>query len=77
MKAKAWSIEVDRALRAAKEPVPLAEEQVRFHGTEAWRNEPIPWLVRERLPEQGVGLLSGMYSTFKSFVLLDLCGSVV
>jgi AAA domain len=77
VKPKAWSAQVDRALRAAKEPVPLVEEQARRHGTEAWCNEPIHWLVRERLPEQGVGLLSGMYSTFKSFVLLDLCGSVV
>jgi hypothetical protein len=77
MKAQAWSMEVDRALRAAREPIQLVEEQVRRHGTDTWRNEPVPWLVRERLPEQGVGLLSGMYSTFKSFVLLDLCGSVM
>jgi hypothetical protein len=77
MKAWAWSTEVDRALRVAKKPVPLAEEQIRFHGTDAWRDDPMAWLVRERLPQQGVGLLSGMYSTFKSFVLLDLCGSVV
>src|SRR5262249_42024197 len=34
MKPRAWSIEVDRALRVAKEPVQLIEEQVRWHGTE-------------------------------------------
>src|SRR5262249_29066179 len=75
MKPRAWSIEVDRALRVAKEPVQLIEEQVRWHGTETWRNEPVAWLVRERIPQQGVGLLSGQFSTFKSFVLLDLAGS--
>jgi hypothetical protein len=77
MKAKDWNSEVDRALRAAKEPVPLAEEQIRFHGTDKWPNEPMTWLVRERLPEQGVGLLSGQYSAFKTFVMLDLAGSVM
>src|SRR5262249_35745616 len=77
MKPRAWSIEVDRALRVAKEPVQLIEEQVRWHGTETWRNEPVAWLVRERIPQQGVGLLSGQFSTFKSFVLLDLAGSVM
>ena len=77
MKPRAWSNEVDRALRSAKEPVQLIEEQVRWHGTEIWRNEPVAWLVRERIPQQGVGLLSGQFSTFKSFVLLDLAGSVM
>jgi hypothetical protein len=77
IKREDWSAEVNRALRVAKEPVPLAEEQMRRHGTETWRNEPVAWLVRERLPATGVGLLSGMYSTFKSFVLLDIAGSVM
>ena len=77
MKQKDWSAQVDRALRAAKEPVPLAEEQIRFHGTDTWPNEPMAWLVRERLPEQGVGLLSGQYSAFKTFVMLDLAGCVM
>ena len=74
---KVWSTEVDRALRAAKEPVPMSEEQARRHGTDTWKDKPIPWLVRERIPEVGVGLLSGQFSTFKSFVLLDLAGSVM
>jgi hypothetical protein len=74
---KAWSTEVDRALRSAKEPVPVTEEQIRYHGTDTWTDEPMPWLVRERIPAQGVGLLSGQFSTFKSFVLLDLFGSVM
>jgi hypothetical protein len=74
--AKAWNAEVDRALRVAKEPVQPSEEQVRYHGTETWKSEPTAWLVRERIPAQGIGLLSGMYSTFKSFVLLDLSGSI-
>jgi hypothetical protein len=74
---KAWSKEVDRALLTAKEPVPMSEEQVRRHGTDTWKDKPIPWLVRERIPEVGVGLLSGQFSTFKSFVLLDLAGSIM
>jgi len=37
---------VDRALRAAKEPVQLAEEQIRFHGTDTWKVESLPWLGR-------------------------------
>jgi len=77
IKQKDWSAEVDRALRTAKEPVQLAEEQIRYHGTETWKDKPLPWLVRERIPQQGVGLLSGQFSTFKSFVLLDLCGCVM
>jgi hypothetical protein len=74
---KAWNAIVDRALRVAKEPVPLAEEMARRHGTADWKDEPKAWLVRERVPETGAGLLSGQYSTFKSFVLLDLAGSVM
>jgi AAA domain len=77
IRAKAWSNEVDRALRVAREPVALVEEQARRHGTDSWRDDPVAWLIRERLPEQGVGLLAGMYSTYKSFVLLDLCGGVM
>jgi len=77
VRMKNWNFEVDRALRVAKEPIQLTQEQVRRHGTDSWRNEPVAWLVRERVPQQGVGLLSGMYSTFKSFMLLDLSGSVM
>src|SRR5262249_16468743 len=44
---------------------------------DSWTDEPLPWLVRERIPAQGVGLLSGQFSTFKSFVLLDLFGCVM
>ena len=77
MKEDMWSLEVDRALRTAIEPAAPEEEQLRFHGEPNWGSEDKPWLVRERLPEQGFGLISGRYSTFKSFVMLDLCGSVM
>src|SRR5262249_38412616 len=68
VRMKSWNLEVDRALRVAREPVKREEEQVRYHGTDSWKNEPKAWLVRERIPAQGAGLLSGQYSTFKSFV---------
>jgi hypothetical protein len=38
---------------------------------------PPPWLVRNRIPEVGIGLIAGQWGTFKSFIALDLCGSVV
>jgi hypothetical protein len=75
--SREWSAEVDRALCAAMEPEQLVEEQMRRHGTDTWHNQPAAWLVRERLPAQGVGLLSGIYSSFKSFLLLDTCGCVM
>jgi AAA domain len=34
------------------------------------------WLVKNRIPETGTGLLSGQWGTFKTFGALDLTGSV-
>jgi len=35
------------------------------------------WLVKNMIPETGVGLLSGQWGTYKTFVALDLAGAVM
>jgi hypothetical protein len=77
IKPAAWSAMVDEALREAKEPEPTEDETLRFHGTDSWGKKEIEWTVRERVPQRGVGLLSGSFSMFKSFTLLDLSGSII
>jgi AAA domain len=60
------------------DPKPAAEApfEVFWHGVNYGRIER-PWLVKEMIPEQGTGLLSGQWGTGKSFVALDLAGSVM
>jgi hypothetical protein len=70
-----WALQVDAALRAAKPPENLLDEVICWHGSPEWKKEPPRWSIRERILEQGVGLLSGSFSMFKSFHLLDLAGS--
>ena len=50
IKARDWSNEVDRALRAAREPVQLSEEQTRRHGTDTWRDDTRPLYLRAVQP---------------------------
>lgn len=53
-----------------------AEPLVTFdHGD----TEPVPsrWLIRNRLPETGLAVLSGQWGTFKSFGALDIAASVM
>ena len=35
------------------------------------------WLIKNMLPETGAGLLSGQWGTFKTFIAIDLAGSVM
>ena len=52
------------------------QERLRWHGA----NETAPtraWLVNGLLPETGVGLISGQWGTYKTFVSLDLAAAVM
>jgi hypothetical protein len=49
---------------------------LRWYG-EAEEAENQRWLLQDLLPEVGSGLISGQSSTFKTFVALDLAGSVM
>lgn len=58
---------------AGDQPTPI---EIHWHGEDdgpAAR----PMLVKDLLPERGSGLLSGQWGTFKTFVVLDLAGSVM
>jgi hypothetical protein len=77
VRQKEWSSRVDTALRAARGPEQAAGELACRHGTPSWKNEPPSWAIRERIPEQGVGLLSARYSMYKSFIILALSGSMM
>jgi hypothetical protein len=72
-----WAALLDGPLRAAKPPENLSSEMICWHGSPEWKNNPRRWLIRERIPEQGVGLLSGSFSMFKSFQLIDASASVI
>ena len=73
-----------KATRKAKEaPAEPAQEpeEAEDEATELPRlfryNDPdlkreISWLIKERMPEQGIGLLVGQWGSFKSFISLDL-----
>jgi hypothetical protein len=50
-------------------PIPL-----HWHGEQQVRPR---WLVRNRLPETGVALFSGQWGTGKTFMLLEMFGSVL
>ncbi|MFM9850021.1 MAG: AAA family ATPase [Hyphomicrobiaceae bacterium] len=36
-----------------------------------------PWLIEQMLPETGIGLLSGQWGTYKTFVAMDLAAAVL
>jgi hypothetical protein len=56
---------------ASQNPFPL-----RWHG-ESDPNISRKWLVKERLPETGAGLISGQWGTYKTFIAIDLSASVM
>lgn len=37
---------------------------------------PMCWVIRNRVPEQGVGLLVGQWGTYKSFIALDMAAHI-
>jgi hypothetical protein len=49
---------------------------LRWHGGED-ASLKRKWLVKNMLPETGAGLLSGQWGTFKTFIAIDLAGSVM
>ena len=67
LKDDAWSLKVHKALRDTPEPAVPAIEQRHIHGTESWPAETVPWLVNNRIPELGYGLMVGPTSAYKSF----------
>src|SRR5262249_234191 len=72
----AWSKQVDTALRGAKRIVSPAEA-LHIHGTDSWGDEEVEWILNEAIRPNGVGVLSGPYGIFKTFILLDACASVM
>jgi hypothetical protein len=73
---KVWSRQIDTALRTATR-IEVPGEALHIHGTESWGDEEVEWTIYERMPRNGVGLLSGPHGIFKTFLLLDLCGSAM
>ena len=52
------------------------QERLRWHGDD--EDAPLrAWLVNGLLPETGVGLISGQWGTYKTFVSLDLAAAVM
>jgi len=52
------------------------QERLRWHGDDL--DTPVrTWLVNGLLPETGVGLISGQWGTYKTFVALDLAAAVM
>lgn len=74
--AQAWNRQVDTALRAATR-IERPGETLHIHGTNSWATEEVEWTVYDRIPRNGVGLLSAVYGMFKTYVMMDLCGSVM
>jgi hypothetical protein len=55
-------------------PTTTDNDPLMFHGDGSFQ---LPrWLVYDRIPESGVGLLSGQTGTYKSFQLIDLAVAV-
>ena len=46
-----------------------------FHGDADYESP--RWLIHERIPETGVGLLAGQFGMFKTFHAIDLIGAIV
>ena len=61
----------------AEEPEEAEEQLPRlFRYGDPDLKRDIPWLIKEIIPEQGIGLLVGQWGSFKSFVSLDLAFAV-
>ena len=52
------------------------QERLRWHG-ESGAAPVRAWLVNGLLPETGVGLISGQWGTYKTFVALDLAAAIM
>jgi hypothetical protein len=55
---------------ARNQPLPL-----QWHGETLL--QPTKWLIRDRLPQVGAGLLSGQWGTYKTFIALDASAHVM
>jgi hypothetical protein len=60
----------------ADEQAEEKKERLRWHG-ESGAPPVRAWLVNGLLPETGVGLISGQWGTYKTFVALDLAAAVM
>jgi AAA domain len=52
------------------------QERLRWHG-ESQNTSVRAWLINGLLPETGVGLISGQWGTYKTFVAIDLAAAVM
>jgi RecA-family ATPase len=71
-----WNRHINAALRNAVR-LERAEETRHRHGTSNWGDEEVEWTVHERIPRNGVGLLSGPFGSFKTFILLEIAGRLM
>jgi hypothetical protein len=74
--ALAWSQHIETTLRTATRLGRPGETRHR-HGFSSWDNEEVEWTVHERIPRNGVGLLSGPSGSFKTFMLLEISGRLM
>jgi hypothetical protein len=72
----AWNRHINAALRKAVR-LEQSEETSHRYGTNGWGDEEVAWTVHERIPRTGVGFLSGPYSSFKTFILLEIIGCLM
>jgi hypothetical protein len=64
----------------AAEPTPVSAKQPKypsFYYGEMMPTAGVTWLVVGVIPEFGVGLISGQWGSFKTFLAIDLCKSVM
>lgn len=59
----------------AKKEAPKDDPNIHWHGQQVKLDQ--RWLVKKCLPETGVAMLSGQWGIYKTFVALDLAGSVM
>ena len=71
-----WNRHINAALRKAVR-LEQSEETSHRYGTNGWGDEEVAWTVHERIPRTGVGFLSGPYSSFKTFILLEIIGCLM
>ena len=71
--------EIPRAVRSARAKFSRTSEEVTelfWYGQDT-ATAPRAWLVDGMLPQTGIGLVSGQWGTFKTFVTLDLAAAVM
>jgi len=74
--ATVWNRHIHAALRKATR-LKQSGETLHLHGTGSWGDADVEWTVHERIPRTGVGLLSGPFGSFKTFILLETAGSLM